>query len=81
MLYMLSGNWKLWETVLARFVSIYMHAVVTTFLGYLTKWRASVTSRVGFIPADKALMLLSRETEGGLLFVKKWFVHYRYVCV
>ena len=36
------------------------------FLGYLTKWRASVTSRDGFTPTDKALMLLSRETEGGL---------------
>ena len=38
-----------------------------TFLGYLTKWRASVTSRDGFTLADKALMLLSRETDGGLL--------------
>ena len=37
-----------------------------TFLGYLTKWRESVTSRDGFSPTDKALMLLSRETEGGL---------------
>ena len=36
------------------------------FLGYLTKWRASVTSRDGFTLADKALMPLSRETEGGL---------------
>ena len=36
------------------------------FLGYLTKWRASVTSRDVFTLADKALMPLSRETEGGL---------------
>lgn len=36
------------------------------FLGYLDRWESSVQGRQGFTPAEKELMLLSRETREGL---------------
>ena len=36
------------------------------FLGYLKEWEESVEGREGFSAAEKAMMLLSRETIEGL---------------
>ncbi len=34
------------------------------FLGYLNEWASSVNARTGFSDAEKATMILSRETLG-----------------
>ena len=46
------------------------------FLGYLDSWEASVRERQRFSDAQKALMLLSRETLEGLRMTGKHLVYF-----
>ena len=47
------------------------------FLGYLKEWKASVASREGFTPTEKARMCLSRETLEGLHITGMLIIPYR----
>ncbi len=50
----------------------------TNFLGYLDEWETSVKSREGFTDAQKATMMLSRETLEGLRITGKNVIQYNY---
>lgn len=53
---------------------VYIQWLQDTFLEYLKQWEASVAEREGFSAAEKAKMLLSRETLQGLKFTGIYFL-------
>lgn len=51
------------------------------FLGYFSNWEAGVQDRPGFTTAQKALMLLSKETREGLQMTGTYICSLRVSCI